>query len=161
MTERRPQGALWSRMPTPSKLASSAIAVSIWGRRKTTVISALEMAEYPTGGGVGPQWHISIAGGRGKGQLRRVTSDELRVALTAFGMVSAEEDNHHPGNARHFWMPVDPSRRVDCECKTDEKTIVETDGYRWTTPHDGPCRGCEFELLTNKACPVHGQLVRP
>lgn len=26
--------------------------------------------------------------------------------------------NHEPGNAKHFWCPVDPSRRVDCECKS-------------------------------------------
>ncbi|MDQ3276599.1 MAG: hypothetical protein M3Q39_16610 [Actinomycetota bacterium] len=52
-------------------------------------------------------------------------------------------------------LPVDPDRRVDCECKLDEQTIVEADGYQWTTPADGPCRGCEFELTIGKPCTIH------
>ncbi len=71
-------------------------------------------------------------------------------------MVGAEEDNHHPGNARHFWRPLDPSHRVDCECKEDEVLVTDADGYRWTNPQDGePCRGCDFESLTGKPCPLH------
>jgi hypothetical protein len=60
-------------------------------------------------------------------------------------------------SARHFWLPCDPAHRVDCQCKTDEKNIVEPDGYTWTTPvDDSQCRGCEFQGMTGKICPIHG-----
>jgi hypothetical protein len=37
-----------------------------------------------------------------------------------------------------------------------EATIVEADGYRYTNPHDpAECRGCDFERLTGKPCPLH------
>ena len=37
------------------------------------------------------------------------------------------------------------------------KTIVEPDGYTYTTPHDEvECRGCDLERLIGKPCPMHG-----
>ena len=122
-------------------------------RGKVTVITAVELAELPDGSGeIGPQWHVSISRGG-----RRPKPAEVARALRAFGMRGAEEDNHHPGNARHFWLPVDPARRVECECKTEEATVVEPDGYTWTNPHDeAECRGCEFEAILGRPCPVHG-----
>jgi hypothetical protein len=47
-----------------------------------------------------------------------------------------------------------------CECKEDERTVTEADGYSWTTPYEGPCRGCEFQRLTRKPCPVHSEVRR-
>ena len=133
------------------------VALSVWYRNQVMVVSALEIAEAPDRRGDAiPQWHISIAG-----KNRRATQVETEQALVCFGMADAEEDNHHPGGqARHFWKTIDPARRVDCECKTDEKTIVEPDGYRSTTPVDGPCSGCELaakkrELGTEGVCPLH------
>lgn len=84
----------------------------------------------------------------------------MRRALRAFGMVAAEQDNHHPGNACHFWMPLDPSKRVDCECKNDEVVVTDKDGYQWTNPHDAAeCRGCDFARLpTGKPCPIHSNV---
>lgn len=115
------------------------------------VISTLDQAELPDRSGIGPQWHISIVR-RG----RRPHATDVRRALRAFRMVGSEEDNHHPGNARHFWRPLDPARRVDCECKEDEVLVTDADGYHWTNPQDGePCRGCEFERLTGKPCSLH------
>lgn len=105
----------------------------------------------------GPQWHISITL-KGK----RPKPNHVRAVLRDFGMVGAEEDNHHPGNARHFWIPCDPTRRVDCECKATEVIVVDPDGYTWTnpTPESGEgCRGCEWArapLARGKACPIHG-----
>lgn len=29
-------------------------------------------------------------------------------------------------------------------------------GYTWTTPHEGGCRGCEFEAMSGRPCPIHG-----
>jgi hypothetical protein len=86
---------------------------------------------------------------------KRAKQKQIRRALRAFGMVGAEQDNHHPGNVRSFWRPLDPERRVDCQCKVDEQIIVEPDGYTWTNPVDGDCRGCELEQLMGRPCPLH------
>lgn len=149
-TERRPIGRRWGRICAPAALLENPLvkACSAWCRGGSTVISALELADYPDGQGAGPQWHISIRHISGR---PRVVSGVLR----AFGMPGAEEDNHHPGIARHFWLPVDPAHRVDCECKETEEIIVEPDGYTWTNPTDGPCRGCELEETMGHACPLH------
>lgn len=134
-----------------------ALSYSVWYRAGVMAVSALEVAEAPDGRGDSiPQWHISFAGNG-----RRSTDDEVRAALVCFGMAGAEEDNHHPGGgARHFWVPVDPARRVDCECKEAEKVVVEADGYRSTTPVDGPCSGCELAAVKRSmgasvVCPLH------
>lgn len=124
---------------------------SAWRLGSIVVLSALANAEYPDGNGAGPQWHISIGAGG-----KRAKPKQLRRALRAFGMVGAEQDNHHPGVARHYWRPVDPAHRVECSCKTDETVITDAaDGYSWTTPVEGDCRGCEFEQLVGKPCPLH------
>lgn len=154
MNEKRPNSSKWHRAPQIRMAeAGEVLAYSVWEtRRGVRVISALQLADLPDGSGeIGPQWHISISN---KGKRPKTTFTTLR----AFGMAGAEEDNHHPGIARHFWMPVDPARRVDCECKEVEETIVEPDGYRWQNPKegDGECRGCEFERMMGKRCPIHG-----
>jgi hypothetical protein len=121
----------------------------------TRVLSALELAEAPDGScETIPQWHISISQ-----QGHRPDADVVDRALRAFDMVGADEDNHHPGIARHFWLPVDPARRVECECKTTEDTVVDRDGYAWTNPKPETgeaCRGCEIAPITKKPCPIHG-----
>lgn len=138
-----PQGVI---IPGPGILSSSA-----WQSGPVRVVSSLNQAELPDGSGVGPQWQVSISR-NGK----RPKPTDIRRALRAFGMVGAELDNHHPGNAQHYWMPLDPAHRVDCECKTDEVTVTDPDGYKWTTPHaEGECRGCEFQRMMGKPCPIH------
>jgi hypothetical protein len=138
--------------PNGRELEVAADAWSVWRGRGMMLISALEQAEYPTGGGTGPQWHVSVSMRSG----RRCSDADVAKALDAFGLVGAEEDNHHPGVARHFWMPLDPARRVDCECKDEEITIADPDGYRWTTPWSArDCRGCELQTLTGRPCPLH------
>lgn len=158
MKERTPNDRWkWTRKPIPDQIVNaSLLAASRWIYRDVVVISALELAEYPSGGGTGPQWHISVSE-RGA----RPTPKGLKRALISFDLVGAEEDNHHPGIARHFWMPVDPARRVDCECKTDEATVVEPDGYTWTNPIDGPCRGCEYQRMHGTPCPLHPEGATP
>lgn len=153
-------GSGWRELvPRAEKIRGhiDAIAYSCWYRSGVMAVSALELAEAPDGkGDTIHQWHISFSG-RG----RRSTDVECRQALVSFGMLSAEEDNHHPGGgARHFWLPIDPARRVECECKSDEKVIVEPDGYRSTTPADGPCSGCELAAIKRtmgvaEPCPLH------
>lgn len=77
-----------------------------------------------------------------------------RLAMES-GIHGWDEDNHHPGIVRHFWLPLDASKRVQCQCKDTELVITEPDGHTWTTPRDGPCRGCELRGLTGRACPLH------
>lgn len=144
----------WRPMPVPLSALGEG-QHSGWTDGRLRVISSLIVAEMPDGDGTGPQWHVSITD-RGE----RPNERQCRRALKAFGMWPAEEDNHHPGHARHFWRPVDPARRVDCECKVDEPVHVEPDGYRWSGSRT-ECRGCELERLLAKAgrptpCPIHG-----
>lgn len=152
--EATPAGDGWERVewrgPPPPP---NARFFSAWRRGRCFVISTLDFAELPTGKGIGLQWQISISHHR-----ERPGPKEVRRALIAFNMVGAEEDNHHPGIARHFFMPVDPAHRVDCECKTTEEVRREPDGYTWTNPRPESgekCRGCEISALTLKACPIH------
>jgi hypothetical protein len=128
------------------------VCIAHYGHRHdgTTVLSALEIANAPDGNGAIPQWHVSISK-----QGARPDADTVARVLRDFDLEGAEEDNHHPGVARHFWMPVDPTRRVDCECKSDETVVTEADGYQWTNPVTGPCRGCDLERTTGRACPLH------
>jgi hypothetical protein len=142
VTPKAPTSVRWQRVASVS-------CGEIWQSGPLRVISALDIANLPKGG-VGPQWHISVTR-NGK----RASDLELRRALRAFDMVGAEEDNHHPGNARHFFMPVDPAERVECECKTTEETVVERDGYRWSNS-PVQCRGCEWERLFGRTCRLHG-----
>ncbi len=152
-TPDRGRGA-WSRGQDVPKW-EGVLSISTWHLGMTTVISALEWAEYPDGVGEGPQWHISVSA-----QGTRPRSTDVRRALRAFGIghLQYDEDNHHPGNARHFWVPVDPDHRVACQCKTDETLVTEADGYRWSNPKNGPCAGCETAPLFGKVCPLHPEL---
>lgn len=143
--ERRPSGHEWSRVAVSP-------TGSTWRSGPITVVSTLDLAELPDRAGAGLQWHVSITRGG-----RRPHATDVRRALRAFRMVGAEEDNHHPGAARHFWIVVDRAHRVECECKEDEVTVVEPDGYRWQNPEDAAeCRGCEWQLITGKPCSIHG-----
>lgn len=158
MKAKEPRGGDWIRIRHPLGLAAW-----VW-RERVLVTSQLADMKAPDGSGdVIPQWLVAISS-RG----RRPKDHEVRHALISFGMEEAEEDNHHPGIARHFFLPVDPSRRVDCECKSDETVVVERDGYRWSNTTEGPCRGCEMERMraalgsTPIPCPIHAaETTRP
>jgi len=146
----------------PRMLESLPMSVSAWIRRDVFILSAFELAEAPDGTGEAiPQWHVSISTRNDKGDhpSKRSSDEEVRQTLAGFGMTGAEEDNHHPGVARHFWMPVDPARRRDCECKVTEKVITEPDGYRYSEKIV-TCAGCELEVAMNargiaKPCERH------
>lgn len=125
-----------------------------WARGTLLVISALEMAHLPDGSGTGLQWHVSISRSG-----RRPRQGDVDLMLEHFGMAEAEEDNHEPGIARKFWLPVDPEKRVDCECKESEDLVMDEDGVTWSNPAPGvgPCRGCALERTTSGArkCTLH------
>ena len=142
----------WTRLVDPRLPGPLPLSISAWTDGQATVISALEMTEAPDGShDIIATWHISVSE-RGKRPRPRV----LRRALAAFGMLGVEQDNHHPGHACHFFQPVDPARRRGCECKVTEVVVTEPDGYQWTNPSDGPCRGCELaKLLPGQPCSLH------
>jgi len=145
--EKQP-GPEWTRAPWPGERVTP--TASAWRCGPIFVLSELVVAEYPDGNGHGPQWLVSVSAAG-----KRPKPKQVRKTLRAFGMVGAELDTHHPGVAKHYWSPVDPEHRVDCQCKVDEETVREPDGYTWTTPADGECRGCELEQLTGAPCPLH------
>jgi hypothetical protein len=156
--KRPPPHSGWLEVQTPAILIQQLkpLAVSTWISGPLRVISSLVLADAPDGSGVTEQWHISLTR-----KAKRPHPTDVRRSLRAFGLVGAEEDNHHPGNARHFWRPVDASKRVDCECKETDTVVVEKDGYTFSTPADGPCSGCQFEGLTGKRCPLHSTELSP
>ena len=127
--EKRPISPVWVNIPTPSHIVADSIAVSTWVNGPFVVISSLITVEHHSGN-VGPEWLISIS--RRRRQSNRCNSRESRRVLRQFGMYPAEEDNHEPGMARKFWLPVDPAERGVCECKTNEEQVRESDGYTWS-----------------------------
>lgn len=164
--ERRPTSREWREIPVPREFYRGRhavmlpIAASAWRRGSVSVMSELVIAELPGGTGEnGPQWCASVSRSGGK----RPRPRDVEHFLRDFGLDGAEEDNHMPGGARHFWLPVDPARRGVCECKTTEDVITDRDGYQWTNPTetalDG-CRGCEFEALLGRPCPIHSHRPR-
>lgn len=147
LSERRPRTREWSRaefIPVPC------VSASAWRAGEIYVLSTLIHADLPRGGGQGLQWHMSISRSG-----KRPKPHQVRRVLRAFGMEEAENDNHHPGVAQNYFMVVDPAGRVGCECKVEEETIVESDGFRWTNPREGECRGCEYQATYGRPCPIH------
>ena len=124
---------------------------SAWTYGKIRVLSSLSTMERPGTPEPGPTWLISITR---RGQ--RPTPADVRKALRAFGMTGAEEDNHGSGNARSFFLVVDPAFRGICECKSAESVIVEGDGYTFSVDDDpANCGGCDMERLHGRPCPRH------
>lgn len=140
-----PSGLDWTPVPALPGMAG-------WASGPLLVMSSVASMQLPGApeGVAGPTWLVSVSS-RG----RRAKVKEIRRALRAFDMREAEEDNHEPGIARKFFMPVDPAFRSVCECKLSERVVTEPDGYQWTTPKDGPCRGCAWAARFGKLCPLH------
>ena len=150
----RPRSSAWVELcPWPLVEDGPPVGAVYERGGRLRVISTRILAVYPDSDGVGLQDHVSVSCAG-----HRPTVREVALALAAFGMVGTEEDNHHPGIARHFWRAVDPAHRVECQCKTTETTIVDGN-YAWTNPIDAvegeSCRGCEFERLSGRPCPLH------
>lgn len=155
-----PRSTAWCWVRDWCNPGTREVVGAIYESRGVLVISTRVDAVYPSGVGYGPQDHVSISR-----RQHRAPQSDIDRALVAFGMVGTEEDNHHPGIARHFWRPVDPAHWATCQCKTSEVVLVDPrDGYTWTNPAQDPgeCRGCEYARLIGRwrgqtACPVHGE----
>lgn len=138
--EKRPSGTSWQEMEAPAQLRRDSIAISAWSNGPFIVVSSLITTRHH-GGNVGPEWLISIS--RRKRRSKRCKNREVRRLLRDFAMWPCEEDNHELGIARKFWLPVDPSERGVCECKTDEEQVVESDGYTWSRKRNQSVEGGE------------------
>lgn len=146
----------FSRVPWKAPAPSTAAA---WRSHDGLLaVSSHELAQLPGSGDpplVGPSWLVSVSRSVGGLEARcRVTDDDVARVVECFAMPAFDEDNHHPGLARHLWCPVDAAYQQACECKLTERTIVDGD-YAWTTDTDGPCRGCEYRELSGLPCPLH------
>jgi hypothetical protein len=147
---RQPAGLEWHRR---EDRILDGFRVETWRSGPVLVTSGAHLMDGPDGGPPCWQWKIAISN-LGK----RPKPAHVRRALRAFGMTEAEQDNHEPGNAVHFFLVCDPSRRVECECKADEDVVLDQDGHRWTNPKPEtgePCRGCTTSAVTKRPCPLH------
>lgn len=128
---KRPRpGSGWRPIPVPPTLPAGSEA---WARRQLVALSSLADMEAPDGSGdVLPTWLVSVS----RAGASMPSDRDLGRARRDFGMRSAEEDNHQDGRARMLFLVVDPARRVDCECKADERVVVRPDGFRYSIPAD-------------------------
>ena len=123
-----PNTSTWKRFPAPHALGDGVLA---FRRGGVVVFSELESMEAPDGSGdILPTWLVSVSQ-RGKSMP---PDETMEIVRRTFDMRSALEDNHESGIARKLFLVVEPSRRVDCECKETEITIVREDGYTYTQP---------------------------
>lgn len=150
-TECRPTRGNWTELPYPLTF-TQAIARSAWKSGSIRVLSELIIAELPDGSGLaGPQWLVSVSANQA-----RPTDVVMKRVRRDFGIRDAEEDNHTPGFSRALFLCVDPAQRRLCECKITETVITEPDGYQWSNPTTGTCRGCIWSAVTGNPCTIHG-----
>jgi hypothetical protein len=140
-----------------SRLRSLRVApsLSVWcSHDGIRVLSGLHDTVLPgTDHEIGPQWLVSVS--RSGRREVRPSDDDVRRVVEGFAMPAFDEDNHHPGVARHLFCPVAERHRSACECKLTERLVTEVDGYQWTTDDGSRCRGCEYEGLTGMPCTIH------
>ena len=117
---KRPSSNRWIHRGYNPK-AEGEIYDAIDGRRALVSVHFIEPPE-----GKGLEHHISISH---LGQ--RPTRQMVLATLRDFGLDGAVEDNHLPGRARHFWLPLSPSERADCDCFATEKPHDEGGGFIW------------------------------
>lgn len=144
-----------------SRRTHPAVPLEIWASHHGLLVTSQLADMYLPGTNdteTGPTWLVSISH-RG----HRATDAHLLHVVDCFAMPAYDEDNHHPGNTRALFCPVDERYRSACECKLTEAVIVDpTDGYTWTTPTEGPCRGCDLTAYlrtigVDRPCPLHPQ----
>jgi hypothetical protein len=151
----------FSRLPTEPYL-EELLRGSRWtSHRGLVVISSRVDAELPgTDHLEGPQWQLSVSSARSRAdRTMRPTDVDMLYVVDAFTLPAFDEDNHHPGIARHLWCPIDERYRSACECKVNERLVVEPDGYQWTTDDSKRCRGCDYAELSQQRfpCTLHGR----
>lgn len=68
------------------------------------------------------EWVVSFS----KSSRETLTDTEVKKCLKEFDALDFEEDNHEPGIARKFFLPVEHKYRKPCPCK-DEEIVREGD----------------------------------
>lgn len=146
--------AHWTRLPADPRVRH----IERYLYAGLLVFSELSDMEAPDGSKeLIPQWLVTVSKSG-----RRVSDRDLERVRRAFDMEGAEEDNHAPGITRALFLTVDPGRRVECECKTEETIHVEPDGYRWSSDADPEkCGACMRAEAVGESCPVHGRGATP
>lgn len=135
---KRPWRSVWRRLPDAMGPSGELALRFHAARLGLLVVSSVDLAEFR--GVVRPQYHVSISSPSSVCGLeltpRRPVDHECQAVLAEMGMRGAEEDNHEPGLARHFWRLCEaaPDEAMGCECKETEETVVEPDGHRWQRP---------------------------
>ncbi|WP_162941576.1 hypothetical protein [Desertimonas flava] len=128
------------------------------------VLSTCAVMELPgqPDGVNGLTWFLSVSRLDGDTtEARRASDDEMARVVECFDLPAFDEDNHFPGVSRGLFCPIDPQYRAACDCKITETVVVEPDGFEWTNPTDGECRGCSYEHAAARfgqtsPCPIHG-----
>lgn len=74
------------------------------------------------------EWVVSFS----KSSRERLSNVEIAQCLKEFDASDFYEDNHEPGIARKFWLPVEYQYRTACPCK-DETVKAEGEFIYSTT----------------------------
>lgn len=128
---KRPKGDAWRFY---RQFHAHGFPVDIWLCGDLSVCSSREPLEDKRTGLVLPTFQVSVSKNRA-----RPDDEAVRSALADFDMEGADEDNHSPGIARHFWLIDDGrTKQPECECKETEETIVEPDGFKWQKERNVP-----------------------
>jgi hypothetical protein len=83
-------------------------------------------------GDILPTWLVSVS----RQGVSMPTDQDMKRVRRDFDIRQGDEDNHESGNARKLFLVVDPARRVECECKTDEALVTRPDGYRYSVKRE-------------------------
>lgn len=116
----------------PQILKKLGYPVVAWLHRSSGlfVMSAVEVAQPEPGQpSLGPEYHLIVSKNG-----HRCSSGEAVMALIAFDLRDAKEDNHVPhGLVRNFWRPVaDNLSGYECPCTDREPAMLEDKGdYVW------------------------------
>lgn len=133
----RPKGGGWKRLGNAHNKGKQRTATVIWQCGPIRVLADTSIYRSEVDGSLNPQHHLSVTTVN-PFTLRpeRVSDVQFQEVIDAFVPDGAwwEEDNHHPGNARHIFIPLYASHQQKCPCK-DEEIVVEEDGYTYS--YDG------------------------
>jgi hypothetical protein len=119
-----PSGNAWTLLDAID--VGDGVAANRWINGGLIAVSGYETAEFGKAKMLVPQFHVSVSEFG-----RRPTDDAVRSVLADFGMEGAEEDNHVPGVARHFWLVEGVAKSPECDCKETQERITEPDGFVW------------------------------
>ena len=78
------------------------------------------------------EWVVSFS----QQSRQPLTNKQVAQCLRDFDALDFEEDNHDPGIARKFFLPVEHKYRKPCPCK-DERMIALGDYVYSTTDKEG------------------------